>query len=402
MKSEQPTVNATSTPPAARTHPVKIGLLAALSIGVIVGGVFITRAAHSAEVRQRTEQRATPTVETVRPEPSEQADELVLPAQLQAFTRAPIHAQVGGYLASWEVDIGAKVKSGDLLATIATPELTQELLEAKAEVATAQAQAELAQRTAERWTNMADSDAVSAQAVDEKRGMYEARRAQLNVAQAKLERLQAQASFSRLNAPFTGLVTARNVDVGALVVAGEQAGPPLFEVSDTSRLRAYVRVPQAWTPDVKVGDSAELAVVEYPGERFTAEVKARSEAVDQDSGTLLVQLWVDNAQGRLLPGSYAEIMFKLPPSAAGLVIPAGALVFDAQGLQVVTIDDDQRAHFQKVKVGRDYGKQVEVVQGLQRTSRLVASPPDGLTDGALVHTRSARKDGKQRHTGDKS
>lgn len=358
-------------------------------IAIVVAGVA-TRANDSHKLREWTDDQAVPTVSVVSPEGGQGGGDLNLPGRLQAYTRAPIFARTSGYLKAWKADIGQKVKAGQLLAEIETPELDQQLLQAKADLASARANEDLAQITAKRWQAMRDSDSVSKQEVDEKAGDYDAKRALAQAAQANLERIEALKGFAKLVAPFDGVVTARETDVGALINAGG-GGQELFVVSDVHKLRMYVNVPQNYAPSIRQGATVKLTVPEYPGQTFTGTVDTSSAAINAASGTTLVQVSVDNADGKLLPGAYASVTFDLPANAALLRVPASALVYDDKGLRVAVVDQQNKVKFKDVTIARDLGKSVQLASGLAVGDRLIESPPDGLTDGDTVRISAPKK-----------
>jgi RND family efflux transporter MFP subunit len=321
----------------------------------------------------------------VMPEASPNGPVLDLPGRLEAYIRAPIYAQVSGYLKDWKTDIGAPVKSGQLLGEIDTPELDQQLLQARADLASAKANSELAGITAKRWQAMLGSDSVAQQDVDQRSGDYAAKVALMNAAQANVDRLMAAKAFARIVAPFDGVVTARDTDVGALINAGGgTTGPELFVVSDIRKLRVYVQVPQSFGPSIRVGSTAALIVPEYPGKEFHAQVIATSNAVNATSGTTLVQLLVDNTDSTLMPGSFAHVHFSLPVNTQALRVPASALIFDNAGLRVATVGEGDKVAFKKVSILSDYGKTVEIGSGLTHGDRVIDSPPDGIKDGDAV------------------
>lgn len=358
-------------------------VIAVVLIAVVVIGL-ITRATQASNLKKWTAEQAIPTVSVVMPEPSPNGPVLDLPGRLEAFVRAPIYAQVSGYLKDWKTDIGARVKTGQLLGEIDTPELDQQLLQARADLASAKANADLAEITAKRWQAMLGSDSVAQQDVDQRTGDYAAKIALMNAAKANVDRLMAAKAFARIVAPFDGVVTARDTDVGALINAGGGTGPELFVVSDIHKLRVYVQVPQSFGPSIRVGSSAALVVPEYPGREFHAQVIATSNAVNAASGTTLVQLLVDNADDKLMPGSFAHVHFKLPVDATALRVPASSLIFDNAGLRVATVTDGDKVAFKKVSILYDYGKTVEIGAGLTHDDRVIDSPPDGIKDGDAV------------------
>ncbi|MBV6749426.1 efflux RND transporter periplasmic adaptor subunit [Pseudomonas chlororaphis] len=371
--------------PRARSRRGLIVLLLglALLVAVVVLGISV-RANESRELKKWTNAQALPSVNLITPGVQPQGPVLNLPGRMEAYSRASIFARVNGYLKSWKVDIGAHVKAGQLLAEIDTPELDQQLLQARANLASAQANATLAQTTAKRWQAMLASDSVSRQDVDERTGDLAAKLANVKSAQANVEQLVATKGFQRLTAPFEGVVTARTTDVGALISAGGSAGRELFAVSDVSRLRVYVQVPQTFSPQIRIGTTARLTVPEYRKESFTARVIATADAVTAASGSTLVQLLVDNPGGRLLPGGYTSVQFDLPVQADVLRLPASALVFDEHGMRVATLDKNDHVLFKTISIARDFGDTVEVGSGLDAGDRVIDTPPDGLGDNDAV------------------
>lgn len=355
-----------------------------LVIVVVVAGVT-TRATESRNLKAWTDTQAMPTVVLIAPSRPDKGPVLNLPGRLEAWSRASIFARVSGYLKSWTVDIGGKVKAGQLLAEIDAPELDQQLLQARAQLATSQANAQLAATTAHRWQVMLASDSVSRQDVDQRVGDLAAKQAEVASAKANVDRLLATKGFQRLVAPFDGVVTARATDVGALINAGSGGtGPELFAVSDISRLRVYVQVPQAFAAQVREGTSASLTVPEYPKDSFQAKVVARADAINPASGATLVQLMVDNKAARLMPGAFANVRFDLPTQADTLRLPASALLFDDQGLRVATLDGNDHVKFKTVTIARDFGDTVEIGSGLAPNDRVIDTPPDGLADNDAV------------------
>lgn len=364
----------------------RLGVVVALLVVVAIVAVGIgVRANESKDLKTWTDTQALPSVILVSPVAAAQGAVLILPGRLEAWSRAAIFARVGGYLKSWKADIGAKVKAGQLLAEIDTPEVDQQLLQARADLAAAKANASLSQTSAKRWQAMLASDSVSKQEVDERNGDLAARQAQVMAAQANVERLTATKGFQRLTAPFDGVVTARSTDVGALINVGSgTSGQELFAVSDVSRLRVYVQVPQSYAPQVKVGTNARLSVPEYPGEPFNATVIASADSVNAASGSTLVQLQVDNPAGRLLPGAYTSVRFDLPVQPNVVRLPASALQFDDHGMRVATLDQHDHVLFKTVTIARDFGDTVEIGSGVTAADRVIDTPPDGLSDNDSV------------------
>jgi len=362
----------------------RIGLVAlAVAVVLACGGVAL-RVHGASALRQKTADNAATAVNVIAPTQGEAKQELVLPSSIQAYYDAPIYARVSGYLKKWYVDIGAQVKSGDLLAEIETPELDQQLRQAEADLATAVAKEKLAETTAKRWESMVASTSVSKQEADEKSGDYDAKKAATIAAHANVERLQALTSFKRIVAPFTGVITARKTDIGALINAGSGSGPELFRIADTHKLRVYVDVPQTYANRIEAGMHADLRLPEQPGRSYPAAVVSTSNAIDPASRTLLVQLEADNAQGKLIAGSYADVHFDLPAAAGVLQLPVTALLFRQHGLKVATVGPGDRAVLKNIQLGRDYGTRVEVVAGLDPGDRVIDSPPDWLAQGDRV------------------
>jgi RND family efflux transporter MFP subunit len=391
--SSEPVVPNVNTQPVPRRRLVVIAVVGvAIALIVVAAGVAL-RAVDARNLKTWTAAQTVPTVTVIHPLSAANGPTLDLPSHLEAYSRAPIFARVSGYLKSWSVDIGAPVKAGQLLAVIESPELDQQLLQARADLASAQANSALAGTTAKRWQALLGSDSVAQQEVDERTGDYTAKKATVAAAQANVDRLVATKGFERILAPFDGVITARDTDVGALINAGSGGiGQELFVVSDVKKLRVYVQVPQSYAPDVRSGTTATLTVPEYPGQHFTARVIASADSVNVASGTTLVQLLVDNSDGKLLPGGFASLQFKLPVQQNAVRVPASSLVFDARGLMVATLGANGEVVFKKVTINRDFGDSVEIGSGLVATDRVIDTPPDGLVDGDRVQVAStARK-----------
>jgi RND family efflux transporter MFP subunit len=376
-----------SNPPTASRGLKLAGLsLALIASGIVIAGIS-SRHSHDASVKAWTDQQSIPTVIIHTPAQSDQGGSLILPGRFEAYARAPIYARVSGYLKSWKADIGTRVKSGQLLAEIETPDLDQELLQAKADLASAQANVALAETTAKRWQEMLKTQSIARQAVDEKVGDLQSKQAIVKAAEANVNRLLALKSFARIVAPFDGSVTARNTDTGALINAGSSSATvlPLFEVSNTRKLRLYINVPQNYVGQIRTGDKARFTVPEAAGEAFEATIQSTSGAINASSGTTLVQLLVDNAAGRFLPGGFANVNMLFNDAVARLSIPASALIFDQNGLKVATVGKDRKVTLKTITIARDLGKQLEVQSGLTSTDMVVENPPDGLNDGDQVN-----------------
>jgi len=361
-----------------------------VAVAVLVAGYgLVSRASQNSRLHDLTDERAVPIVAIVTPARAENQSGLELPGRLQAYIRAPIYARVPGYLKSWKHDIGSKVKTGDLLAEIDTPDLDQQLIQARGDLSVAEANAKLAQITAQRWQALAGTDAVAKQDVDQRTFSSNASLAQVKSAQANVDRLVAEAGFKRLTAPFDGVVTARETDIGSLINVGATGGAELFVVSATTKLRVYVNVPQNDVPSVPPGTHATIQVPEHPDKTYSGTVEASAQAVDPNSGTTLMQIIVDNTAGDLMPGDYASIKLQVPATANVLSVPSSALIFDANGLSIATVDARNRVVVKPVKIGRDLGAVIELAAGLSPTDRVIQNPPDGIATGAEVRLASA-------------
>jgi RND family efflux transporter MFP subunit len=360
-------------------------LVAIVAIALVVVGVT-TRANHYANLKAQTDKQAVPTVSVGLPvNTSEEASTLALPGRFEAYARAPIYARVGGYLKNWKADIGTTVKAGQLLGEIETPDLDQELLQARADLASAQANVSLAETTAKRWQEMLTTQSIAKQEVDEKVGDYISKQAIVKAAEANVNRLVALKGFARIVAPFDGSVTARNTDTGALINAGSSTALPLFEISDTRKLRLYVNIPQNYVASIKVGTQAKITVPEHQGKTYTAIINSTSGSIDAASGTTLVQLSVNNGAGELLPGGFANVNLDLPSNTSLLSVSASALIFDQAGLRVATVGPDNKVILKAITISRDFGKTIELYSGVAANDRVIENPPDGISNGDLVN-----------------
>jgi RND family efflux transporter MFP subunit len=355
-----------------------------LAIAVVAYGL-VSRAAQTSRLHDLTEAQSVPTVAVVAPNHAENAAGLDLPGRLEAYIQAPIYARVPGYLKSWKHDIGSKVKAGDVLAEIDTPDLDQQLMQARAALSVADANAKLAQISAERWQSLASTDAVAKQDVDQRTFTWSANIAQVKAAKANVDQLVAEEGFKRLVAPFDGIVTVRATDIGALINVGAAGGAQLFVVSETSKLRVYVNVPQNYVPSVPPGTKATIRVPEHPDKAYSGTVESSAQAVNPTSGTTLMQLMVDNRAGELMPGDYASIHLQTLGPAQVLSVPSSALIFDAKGLSIATVDANSRVLLKPVSIERDLGAVVELASGLSPNDRVIQNPPDGIANGAQVH-----------------
>lgn len=375
-------------PPRPRTLAI-VGLFAlVVALAVAITGIA-ERSSHEQSLIRRTDALAVPTVQVIRGRPETDGTDLVLPGNIDAEYLAPIFARVPGYLKMWYKDIGARVKTGDVLAVIETPDLDQQLEEAKAARAEALAHEKLAEVTAQRWNHLLAANAVSQQDSDVKEADYEAARAAVQDAQARVDRINALENFKKLVAPFDGVVTARRTDVGDLINVGAGQGPPLFEVAKIDWMRVYVRVPQWQSAEIAVGMPATLHLPQYPKRNFSARVITTANGIDPASRTLLVELKADNEDGLLMPGTYAQVDFHLKPNDGVLLVPSSALVFRAHGLQLATVGADDRVVMKDIRLGRDLGGTVEVVSGISKDDRIINDPPDSLIAGEKVQVTDA-------------
>lgn len=377
--------------PARTLNPrrtVRIGL--AVAVLAVVAGLSV-RAYDYHHVTQWTDAQVTPSVQVIAPEGSSGHTALTLPGHLDAWISAPIHARVGGYVKTWSQDIGSKVSAGQSLADIDTPELDQQFEQAKANLARAQANARLASLTDKRWKNLLASNSVSKQEADEKSGEAEASQANVLAAQADVDRIAALETFKHIVAPFAGTVTARNTDIGDLINANSDSTPALFTVSDTSRMRLYVQVPQGYADAIKPDMSVQLDVPDHPGEQFNGRLIGYSGAVSQATGSLLAQFQVDNPKGDLLPGAYAEVHIPMASNGHTLTVPATTLIFRAQGPQVAVVGADNKVQLRDVHIAMDLGDRLRIDKGLQPGDRVVDHPSDSLAQGDAVQV--VRADG---------
>jgi RND family efflux transporter MFP subunit len=344
-------------------------------------------------VTRETDELAVVTVSVTKPERGKADQSITLPGTIQPFTDAAIFARTNGYLRKRHADLGSRVKRGQLLAEIDTPEVDQQLQQSRADLVTAEANARLAKTTAERYQDLIKSESVSRQDLDNAVGGFEARNAEVESARANVSRLQQMQGFSRIYAPFDGVITARNTDIGALIDSGNGA-KELFHVAATDRMRVFVSVPQVYSQAARSGLEATLTLREFPGRTFSGRIARTAEAIDVASRTLLTEVDVDNAKGELLPGAYAEVQIQLPPGASSFRLPVNTLIFRAEGMQVATV---QGGHvvMQKVTLGRDFGTTVEVITGLSGNEQIVVNPPDALIPGQAVRVAAPADSGAQ-------
>ncbi|ALI02864.1 multidrug transporter subunit MdtA [Pseudomonas sp. FW306-02-F02-AA] len=356
---------------------------------LLVTNGLAARTRHEKAVAAWTETAAMPLVSVFQPQQNVHGDSLRLPAHLEAWSKAPIHARVSGYLKDWKTDIGTPVKAGQILGEIDSPDLDQQVAQTHARLIQEQANARLAETTATRWQNLLATHSVSRQEADEKRSNAAAAKANAQAAAADYARLSALEDYKTIRAPFAGTITARNTDIGQLIKADSDSDPELFDIADTHQLRLYVPVPQNYASVIRPGMQAELIVPEHPGQHFSARLIGDSTAVDRRSGTLLAQFVADNPDGALLPGDYAEATLQIPADTHGVSIPASSLIFRAQGTQVAVLDPDNHVHLREIHIGLDLGERLVIDQGLKPADRVVDNPPDALREGDSVQLADA-------------
>jgi RND family efflux transporter MFP subunit len=387
MTEKHPTPDDKAAPSGRRV--LFTGSVIAIAAAATAMTGISNRAKSVQEVARWTDEQSIPTVAVVTPTVAPSQDELVLPGNIEAFYTGSIFARASGYVKEWYQNIGAHVKQGQVLALIDTPDLDQQLAQARADLQTALANEKLSTVTADRWQTLATRNIVSQQAKDEKVGDLQAKTATTQAAQANVARLESLQAFNQLVAPFDGVVTSRGIDIGQLVMAGGNSGKPLFTVSDIHRVRVYVNVPQAFLGGLKPGLSASLALPQHPSETFPAKLATTSNSVTQDSRSALVELQADNPEGRLWPGAFAEVHFHLDAKEQVVHIPATALFFGPRGIEVALLTRDGKVNLAKVQLGRNLGREVEVLSGLSTSDAVIDSPPESLTAGQAV--RVAKK-----------
>jgi RND family efflux transporter MFP subunit len=365
-----------------------IGLLVVLGIAALV---LFPRLRHNKELKQSTEEMSVPTVTIMHPTVGAKEVTLTLPANVQAFYDAPIYARTNGYLKKWYVDIGAPVKQGQLLAEIETPEVDQQLLQARASRDQAVANLALSKTSADRWVGLLKSNAVSQQEVDERTGDLAARQADLAAAQANVGRLESMQSFQKLLAPFDGIVTARQTDVGALIDSSS-AGRALFRVAQIGTLRVYVMVPEAYSASITPGMQAQVALASSPGQAPTGQVVSTAGSIDPTARTLLTEIQVPNPENKFMPGGYAQAHFDIILARPPLIVPANTLLFRTEGSQIGVVNSDHEIELKKVRIGRDFGTTVEITEGINPDDWIILNPSDSLTAGAKVNPQEKKAD----------
>ncbi|MDB5485235.1 MAG: secretion protein HlyD [Tardiphaga sp.] len=373
----------TETAPISRRKLGIAGVVLACAAAAVVVTGIMARAKSNADLRDWTDAQAVPTVAVANPDARALNPTLDLPGRLEAYSRAPIFARVSGYLKSWSADIGARVKTGQVIAEVEAPDLDQQLLQARADLQSQKSSAKLSEATLNRRKQLLASNFVSQQEFDERTADFNNKTSAVNSGQANVERLEALAGYKNITVPFDGVVTERNTDVGALINTGG-TGAPMFVVSDIAKLRVYVNVPQTYVPSIKIGAKAVITMPEYPNRTFPATVEASSQSVDIGSGTTRMQLALDNPKGELLPGGFANVRLGLQRDTAPFHIPASALIFNKDGLRVATVGPNDKVLFKTVTIARDLGSDIELASGVGADDRIITAPPDGLSDGDAV------------------
>src|SRR5712671_7676208 len=384
-QSGDPENNRRSDPAPAGRAKILVG--AALLVLITAGAVtFMNRKSESDALAKETEAVSVPTVAVVQPQPEPGNDELVLPGNLQAFEESPIFARTNGYLLRWYKDIGSKIQKGELLAAIDTPEIDQELSQARASREQVSSALGLAKISADRWASLRKSDSVSQQEADQQASGYQQAQANLAAADANVRRLEQLESFKNVYAPFSGVLTRRNVDPGVLINSGAGlSGKELFDIARVDPLRVYVSVPQAYAPNMKAGMKATVTLQEFPGQKFMGTVARTADAIDPATRTLNTEVDVPNKDGKLLPGSFGQVHFATGTSVPRITIPVNAMLFRAEGPRVAVVDKDNTVHLRPISIGRDFGATLEILGGLEVSDRIIINPSDSLEEGQKVH-----------------
>ncbi len=372
---------------------VGVTLLVLLSAGAVT---LVTHLSHDRALAKETERATVPTVAVVHPAAEKPDEELVLPGSLLAYEESPIYARTNGYLVRWYKDIGSRAKEGELLATIDTPEVDQELDQTRASRQQILAQLELAKISADRWENLRKTDAVSAQEADQQASGYKQAQANLAAADANVRRLEQLEGFKKVYAPFSGVITRRNVDPGALINAGAGAtGRELFDIARVDPLRVYTSVPQAYAPYIKVGGKATVTLQEFPGEKFSAQIARTAESIDPNTRTLLTEVDVPNKDGRLLPGSFGEVHFAVGSNVNKVTVPVNAMLFRSEGPRLAVVDSDSKVRLRPINIGRDYGTSLEILGGVSAGDQVIVNPPDSLEEGQPVQIAATKNPAQQ-------
>jgi RND family efflux transporter MFP subunit len=360
-----------------------------LGLGVVVlaaalAAGLLPRLSAKEELKKQARDLNVPTVAVIKPKPGAAAQELILPGNIEAYVETPVYARTNGYVSRWLVDIGARVKAGQLLAEIETPEIDDQLQQARAELSSAQANYQIAAKTATRWNELAQTGNVSKHDADQASSTMQARQAAVESARFNVARLEKLHAFKRVYAPFGGVITARNVDVGALIGMGGGENRALFRIAHSDQLRVFIQVPQTYSRDVAPGVVAELTLPEFPDRRFPAKLTRTTQAIDPATRSMRAEVDIDNAKGDLLPGAYAQVHLKLQTSRPALLLPVNTLLFRGEGTQVGIVGPDQRVQLKAVTLGRDFGTEVEVISGLDADDAVILNPSDSIVSGTPV------------------
>jgi RND family efflux transporter MFP subunit len=373
-----------------------LAIAASLVAALLVSGIW-SRVKSGAALRAETAQAALSAVSVVSPKPTSPTDEIILPGNVQPYITSPIYSRTNGYLKKWYFDIGAHVKQGQLLAVIETPEVDQQLQQARSNLLTAQANLELASVTKNRYQGLLKSNAVSQQDVDNAVGTYNANKSIVEADKAAVEQYSALVSFEKIYAPFEGVITARNTDIGDLINSGSSAGlkTDLFHIAQPGKLRVYVNVPEEYSQGTKTGMTADLTLAEFPGRKFQGKLVRTADAINVTTRTLLIEVDVDNPTGTLLTGSYAEVHLAIPTRAATLLLPVNTLLFRSEGLHVGVVKDG-KVVLTAVTPGHDFGNEIEIVSGLTANDQVIINPPDSIVSGQAVQIVQATLPGDTR------
>jgi multidrug efflux system membrane fusion protein len=381
--------------PPAKPRTAMLIVSVVLVVLLLTGGLTLFKRARDEQLlAKETERNSVPSVAVIHPKAEKPDREVVLPGNLQAYEESPIYARTNGYLLRWYKDIGSRVKQGELLAKIDTPEVDQELLQSRAARQQVAAQLELARTSDERWHNLRQTDSVSQQEADQQSSIYQQSKSNLAAADANVRRLEQLESFKNVYAPFSGVLTKRNVDRGALINAGA-GGRELFDIAKVDPLRVYVSVPQAYARDIKIGMKAWVTLQEFPGQKFQGSVARTAEAIDMATRTLLTEVDVPNKERRLLPGSFGEVHFSVESDANKVTVPINAMLFRAEGARVAVVEADGKVQLRPVSIGRDYGATLEILSGLSPDEQLIVNPSDSLEDGQQVRVVTPDQGGGQ-------
>ncbi len=378
---------------SSRGRRAAILLIAAVVVGLLVASGIVPRLRSRKALAAETNELAAPTVLVIQPKRGAPSQEIVLPGNIQAFVDSPIYARTNGYLKRWYFDIGSHVKQGQLLAEIESPEVDQQLSQAQADLGTATANLHLSQITADRFSDLIKQDAVSQQDTDNAVSDLASRNTAVKSAQANVDRLKQLVSFEKVYAPFDGVITARNTDIGQLIDSGAAGGQArsLFQVASINKLRVFISVPQIYSQAAVPGLTADLTFAEFPGRRFQGKLVRTSRSIDPTARTLNVEVDVDNSKGELLPGAYTEVHLRLKDSIPTLTIPVSALLFRREGLRVAVAKADNTAELQPVTLGRDFGDFAEITTGLTGQERIISNPPDSIIDGERLKVQTEKQ-----------